>query len=114
MLRVFKQLTEARRSIERSKMMQRLGRARYSIQQNAIVRQLALAPRSAGRRLLTALVIALAAAIVALIVPKVPWLKDTVENLDNAIYDSFYLRRTPESRITSPVVMIVVDDYSID
>jgi adenylate cyclase len=115
MFKVLERLTEARRSIERSEMMQRLERAGSSIRSNAIVKQLALAPRSPGRRLFTAFLIALTATTAALFAATCAPLNDPVANIDNAIYDTSFHRRTPESHFDDKnVVIIAVDDRSVE
>ncbi len=114
MSKVFERLTEALRSIERSEVMQRLLRAQQSFQKNKIVRELALAPKSPGRRLFTAFLIAIAAATVALLAACLPPFAASITNINEAFYDSLYQRRTPESCKDAKVVMVSVDDWSID
>src|SRR5690348_1345388 len=111
---LIRQLTLAQQRLAQSEVMQRLDRARRTIGGNAMIKQLALAPRSIGRRMLTVFVIALASSVIALLAAVIPPFNATVSGIDNAFYDSFFKRRTPESRIDGPVVMVMVDQGSVD
>ena len=75
--------------------------------------QFALTPRSNLQRAMTAVVIALASAAVALIAANVPPLDDAAIKIDDAVYDSFFKRRPPESQILGNIVIVTVDDGSI-
>jgi adenylate cyclase len=77
------------------------------------LKQLALAPRSVGRRVATAFVIALASAAIALFIATVPPLSRSVLKIDEALYDALFKSRPSESRYDGPVVIVAVDDTSI-
>jgi adenylate cyclase len=77
------------------------------------LRQLTIAPKSIGRKLATALAIALASAALALLLATVPPLGGSIRNIDSAVYDSFFRQRTPESKYNGDVVIVAVDDISI-
>ena len=59
------------------------------------IKQLALAPKSIGRKLATVAVIAVASTAFAFFVATVPPLSRQVKKLDEAFYDSLYKSRKP-------------------
>lgn len=67
-----------------------------------------------GRKWLASAAIALAAAALALAASQVPPLAGSVRTIDTALYDAFYKHRTPEDRQNGSVVIIAVDQGSID
>src|SRR5690349_2017967 len=77
------------------------------------IKQLALAPKSIGRKLATVFVIALVSTTIALLAATLPRLRDYVEGWDNSLYDTFYKSRKPESKENSEIVIVVVDDKSV-
>src|SRR4051812_39631920 len=77
------------------------------------IRQLALAPKSIGRKLATVFVIALASTTFALLAANVPPFNRSVDGWDNSLYDTFYTSRKPESKQNSEIVIVAVDDKSV-
>src|SRR5438067_7037648 len=77
------------------------------------IKQLALAPKSIGRKFATAVVIAVASMAFALFAATVPPLSRQVKRLDEAFYDALYKSRKPESKLDSDIVIVVVDDKSV-
>src|SRR5439155_26419655 len=77
------------------------------------IKQLALAPKSIGRKFATAFVIAAASMAFALLAATVPPLSRSMSRLDDAFYDSFYKSRKAESKLDSNTVIVVVDDKSV-
>lgn len=66
------------------------------------------------RRLPAVVAVALAAGVVALALAEVPPFRTAVDVTDISLYDSFYRHRRNDSVRASPIVIIVVDQYSID
>src|SRR4051812_14980028 len=77
------------------------------------IKQLALAPKSIGRKLATIVVIALASTTIAQLAATLPKLRDYVEGWDDSLYDTFYKSRKSESKENSEIVIVVVDDKSV-
>src|SRR3989442_445647 len=77
------------------------------------IKELALAPKSIGRKLATVFVIALISTTFAQLAATVPPLNRSVEGWDNSLYDTFYKSRKPESKEKSEIVIVVVDDKSV-
>ena len=88
---------------------------RYAIKHGNLntIRQLTTAPKSIGRKLFTALVIALVCALIASLLSVVPFLSGSIRNIDWAVYDSFFRRRPVESKYNDRAIIIAVDDESI-
>ncbi len=77
------------------------------------IKELALAPKSIGRKFATVFVIALVSTTLALMAENVRPLNRSVEEWDNSLYNSFYPSRKPESKENSEIVIVVVDDKSV-
>src|SRR3989442_562102 len=116
MHKLMKRLSLAQRTINigRSDVMQMLARAQAGLGKNAMVQQLALAPRSIGRRVVAALVIALASAAAALVMSNVAPFNASVERINFALSDAFYKSRSTQSVVDGPVVIVGVDNSSVE
>ncbi|MGH7213624.1 MAG: CHASE2 domain-containing protein [Tepidisphaeraceae bacterium] len=71
-------------------------------------------PQSAASKAAAAVIVALLASLVALTLARVPGVRLSVELLGNVFYDSFYHLRTPEDRTNGDVVIVAVDQKSLD
>lgn len=70
--------------------------------------------RGWGRRLLAVVGVAIAAWGLAILLASVPPFRTAVDVIDISLYDSFYRHRSDEWPREAPVVIIAVDQYSID
>src|SRR6185437_16427386 len=66
------------------------------------------------RKIIAALLIAAVATLVAVIGHRIPGVSDAMGGLDNTLYDAFYHFRKPESRAGGPVVIVTVDEMSLE
>lgn len=72
--------------------------------------------RSRGlfRKFLAVAIIATVATAVSLLLTIAPPFDAAMERVGDALYDAFYRSRTPESRLDGPIVIVAVDQSSID
>ncbi len=79
-----------------------------------MLRRLRFTRHGPARKWLASLAIALAAAALAFAAGTIPPLAGSLRTIDTALYDAFYKHRTPEDRTNGNVVIITVDQLSID
>lgn len=71
-------------------------------------------PLSRWQKILAVPVIAIAAVSVAMILASVPPTRSAANAIDRSFYDAFFRLREPESQLDSDIVIIAVDQNSID
>ncbi|HEY7086986.1 MAG TPA: adenylate/guanylate cyclase domain-containing protein [Tepidisphaeraceae bacterium] len=79
-----------------------------------MLQRLRTRPLSTTRKLVAVFNIATVCTLGALLLARFPPFSGSVELVDTALYDAFYKQRTPESRADGPIVIIAVDQQSID